>query len=225
MIRYITHRPGNSLNDPVINPWCEKNWTQSNLALKFGAEYKSLVELITNRIQYNRAEAGIGGDCDVDPNCFQERYVSCVLNAYWDRAANGQIKKYTPSTQSIIDTVVAATKEDAWKVKEILNHLYYITNSKNVYHLDNKYLDPYNYFRTSGVTTSGSTVATNGPTTATKTTTKKITTGSTSTKVKEDTSSTPVYEPPAQTQTNSNDTLLYVAGGAGALLLIYFIMR
>lgn len=217
---------------PIENPRCLKNWTQSNLYNKYGSEFKYLVQTIVGRIQYNRAEAGIGGDCDEDPNCFEDRYVSCVLNAYWDGAVNGDYKAYAPSTQSIVEAVRGGTFEDAWKVKEILDQLYYVTKSKNVYHLDDRYLDPYNYFRSGGSTSSGTSVTTPKTTTTTTTTTKTGTntttkTGTTSKGTSQPSdNNAPVYDY-SQTQqpVTKDNTMLYVGGAAVGLLVLYFLTK
>lgn len=150
--------------------------TKTLLWALFQDDYEKAVSTVKANINYNRVggEYGAYNNCwpiitGLDANCTDLSQISCVMNAYYKLALAGKVPEYDPSrlydynqskkweiiaaeSEATVQYVTRVTGQAYFRVKEILNHLYWATWVKDSSErLRYQYIAPVQYSKNVGL--------------------------------------------------------------------------
>ena len=152
----ISHLSGASLSNGLrdaVDASCTTSYplTKTFLWALFQDDYEKAVSTVKANINYNR----VGGEyckynncwpiiTGLDTNCTDLAQISCIMNSYYKAALAGKVLEYDPSRlydynqskswtkiaaecETTVQYVTRITGQAYFRVKEVLNHLYWAT--------------------------------------------------------------------------------------------------
>lgn len=124
-------------------------------------DYEKAAKVVTDRINWRRGGWCLGIQKGVfDSNCAQLSQVGCIMNAYYNEVMALAIPEYDPSnlsasnktpariaseTEQIITHTVKVSGQAYFRVKEVLEHLYWATYGDTADRLSYQYISPLKY--------------------------------------------------------------------------------
>lgn len=157
-----------SLSDGGDNP-CTSSYPISQYFLwtLFQGDYELAAKTVLNRINFNR----VGGDygnynhcwpiiTGLDSNCANLSQVACIMNAYYNEVMALKIPEYDPSnlyksnktpariaseSEIIVVHISNVTGQVYFRVKEVIEHLYWSTYSNSSDRISYQYISPLQY--------------------------------------------------------------------------------
>jgi len=157
-----------SLRDGAGNP-CTSSYPISKYFLwtLFQGDYEYAAKTVLKRINYNRVggDYGIYNNCypfitGLDHNCAELSQVACIMNGYYNEVLALTIPEYDPSnlyrtnktavtlayeTERIITHITSISGQVYFRVKEVLEHLYWATYSDTADRINYQYISPLQY--------------------------------------------------------------------------------
>lgn len=150
------------------NP-CTSNYplTKTFLWALFKDDYETAASEVKARINYNRGNWDYGwyNNCypvitGLDKNCTDLAQVSCIMNVYYKEGLAGVIPEYDPSNflesnktparlaseaEATIQHVTKISGQAYFRVKEVINHLYWATWENSADRISYQYIAPVRY--------------------------------------------------------------------------------
>lgn len=161
-------RNRSSLRDGGDNP-CTSSYPISQYFLwtLFQGDYENAAKNVLNRINYNRVGGDFGNynNCwpiitGLDSNCANLSQVACIMNAYYNEVMALKIPEYDPAnlynanktiatlafeSEKIVSHIANISGQVYFRVKEVIEHLYWATYSNSSDRISYQYISPLQY--------------------------------------------------------------------------------